>query len=391
MKVSVVASTKENYVSTKEEIDRLSGHSAGVCYMPANFEALFNEPVEKTIKRSESTKARQHHSVFGHAFITLSLEDIPKGLAMVLNNEGIYNTSEKSARYTKMVLKPNEQVLYDKWLDIYKNLISEEVAVKKYPDMFNDKKIEKLAQEKARYLISTFTPTSMIYTVSYQQLNYLYKMMKNEIASEKSNAFMTALKPAMEELCGALEKTPYIDHEIAKGVDNKNRKLSLFTDYKPEQYFGDVYATSYEGSFAQLAQAQRHRTIDYNITLLDEPKFFVPPILAKSEELTKEWIADCEKQAAVFPQGMLVNINEFGTMDWFVQKMKERKCSAAQLEINKQANDTLHKYVAELKAKNHPRAEELEKYTRGARCTFPDYKCPSPCAWKDGIDESRMI
>ena len=88
---------------------------------------------------------------------------------------------------------------------------------------------------------------------------------------------------------------------------------------------------------------------------------------------------------------MLVNINEFGTMDWFVQKMKERKCSAAQLEINKQANDTLHKYVAELKAKNHPRAEELAQYTRGARCTFPDYKCPSPCAWKDGIDESRTI
>ena len=99
MKISVVASTKENYVSTKEEIDRISGHAAGVCYMPSNFEALFNEPVEKTVKRSESTKARQHHSVFGHAFITLSLEDIPKGLAMILNNEGIYNTSEKSALY----------------------------------------------------------------------------------------------------------------------------------------------------------------------------------------------------------------------------------------------------------------------------------------------------
>ena len=42
-----------------------------------------------------------------------------------------------------------------------------------------------------------FTPTSMIYTVSYQQLNYLYQMLKNEINNEESNAFMQALKPAL--------------------------------------------------------------------------------------------------------------------------------------------------------------------------------------------------
>ena len=98
-----------------------------------------------------------------------------------------------------------------------------------------------------------------------------------------------------------------------------------------------------------------------------------------------------KKQVSVFPQGMLVNINEFGTMDWFIQKMKERKCSAAQLEINRQTNDTLEKYVKALKERNHPRAEELNRYTSGSRCTFHDYKCPTPCGWKDGIDESRMI
>ena len=217
-------------------------------------------------------------------------------------------------------------------------------------------------------------------------------MMQNEIASPDSNKFMKGLKPAMIDFCKALEETPYIDFEIAKGVDNKNRKLSLIgPNEKPEQYFGDVYSTSYEGSFAQLAQAQRHRTLTYNITLLDEPKFFVPPILQRSDALTREWINDCENQASVFPQGMLVNINEFGTMDWFIQKMKERKCSASQLEINQQTNETLALYVKHLQAKNHRRAEELAKYTRGARCTFPDYKCPSPCGFKEGIEETRTI
>lgn len=183
-----------------------------------------------------------------------------------------------------------------------------------------------------------------------------------------------------------------MDEGIYTGVDNKHRKLSLIgNNIKPEEYFGDVYMTSYEGTFAQLAQAHRHRTLNYNITLLDEPKFYVPNIIKNSNELTKEWLSDCEKQAKVFPQGMLVNINESGTLDWFIQKMKERKCAQAQDEINIQTNETLKKYLNALQIKKHARAEELAKYTKGARCTFPDYKCPKPCGFKEGINESRII
>lgn len=392
MKISVIATTHEGYVAPKSEFDTLSGHAAGVCYMPDNFENLCNEPIEKTFKRVQRTKIQQHHSVFGHPYITLSMEDIPKGLAMILNNEGIYNTSEKSARYTKMVLKENEQKLYDKWLDTYKNLIKDKYQTD-YPKIFTDAKIEKLAQENARYLISVFTPTSMVYTVSYQQLNYLYQMLINEIANENSNAFMQALKPAMQDFCFAVTNaTQYIDKDIARGVDNKNRQLSLIGRMiKPEQYFGDVYSVSYEGTFAQLAQAQRHRTIDYNFTLLDEPKFYVPPIIKQSEELTREWLHDIEKQTSVFPQGMLININEFGRLEHFIQKMKERKCTFAQLEIDQQTDLILKQYVKKLQDNNHSRAEELAQYTKGSRCTFPDYKCPSPCGFIEGINGTRLI
>lgn len=392
MKISIEATTHEGYIPPQVEFDILSGHAAGVCYMPDNFEALLNEPIEKTFNRTKRTKANQHHSVFGHPHITLYLEDIPKGLAMILNNEGAYNTSEKSARYTKMILKENEQMLYNKWLDIFKNLIRD-MYQQKYPQVFTEQKIEKLAQENARYLISVFTPTSMVYTVSYQQLNYLTKMLANEYINPNSNAFITALKPAIYDFLDFMRfKCPYFDIDIANGVDNKNRKLSLIGSMiEPEQYFGDVYSVTYAGTFAQLAQAQRHRTIDYNFTLFDEPKFYVPPIIRQSEDLTREWINDCEKQTSVFPQGLLIKINEFGRLDWFIQKMKERKCTYAQLEIAQQTDLILKKYVEELRAKNHPRAEELAQYTKGSRCTFPDYKCPSPCGFKEGINETRLI
>jgi len=388
MKIDIVASTHPNFIASKEEFDNLGGHSAGVCYMPGNYEDILNEPCEKTERRIKQTKDSFHHSVYDHSSLSLSISDIPKALAMLLNNEKMYSTSEKSARYTKMILK-EEQELYDKWLEIYKKLIKEKYQ-NKFPLFFTDSKIEKLAQENARYLISVFTPTSMIYTTTYRQLNLIYAFLKSEIGRENQSIFFTELVPAMNDFCSAIEKCNYIDDKLSQ--NDKNREQSFLKQgYTPEEHFGDVYATTYKGSFAQLAQAQRHRTLSYNISLLDTNEFYIPPIIRESKSLTQEWENDCEKQAHIFPQGMLVNISEYGKFDDFVLKMLERKCTFAQLEINQQTNETLKKYVNELKASNHPRATELEQYTKGSRCTFPNYTCKTPCGFKDGVTEEREI
>ncbi|MDD4110291.1 MAG: FAD-dependent thymidylate synthase [Clostridia bacterium] len=386
MKISVIGTTKPGYVATKEELEDFSGKSAGVCYMPHSFEELLNEEKIKTEKRIFQTKISKHHSVYSHPYVCLYLENIPKALAMVLNNEKMYTTSEKSARYTKMVLQDKEQKLYDKWLEIFKELIKTEYQ-EKNPKFFTDGKIEKLAQENARYLISVFTPTSMIYTTSYGQLNYIYGFLKTEINRSIQNKFYETLKPAMIDLCEALEKTGYIDSILQD--NGKNRTLSLYNKSIVTPYFGDVYATSYKGSFAQLAQAQRHRTIDYTMCLLNNNEFYVPPIIEKSNALTQEWIRDCNKQSSIFPQGMLININEFGTLDNFILKMLERLCAMAQLEINQQTSSTRNKYLSALKEINHTRTQELEKFNH-SRC-LAGYKCSSFCGFKEGITGERII
>ncbi|NCB48660.1 MAG: hypothetical protein EOM55_03470 [Clostridia bacterium] len=390
MKIDVIASTQSNYVAQKSEFDNLGGHTAGVCYMPGSYDDILNESTEKTERRIKQTKDSAHHSVYDHPSISLSISDIPKALAMLLNNEKMYTTSEKSARYTKMILKEDEKKLYDKWLEIYKKIIKEKYQ-SNFPLFFTDSKIEKLAQENARYLISVFTPTSMIYTTSYRQLNLIYSFLQKEINRENQNIFFTELIPPMKDLCAGLEKLDYIDEKLSQ--NEKHREQSLLKQgYTPKEYFGDVYATTYKGSFAELAQAQRHRTLSYNISLLDKNEFYIPPIIRENENLSQEWRKDCEKQAYVFPQGMLVNISEYGTLDNFILKMLERKCTFAQLEINQQTNDTLKKMIKGLKDINHKRATELEKgYTKGSRCTFPDYTCKTPCGFKDGVCEEREI
>lgn len=388
MKITVEGSTKPGFKADKKDFEIFSGKAAGICYMKENFEALKNEEESKTLKRADGTKFSGHHSVFDHDYINLYLEDIPKALAMVLNNEKMYTTSEKSARYTRMVMTEKERTLYEKWLGIFEKLISEKYK-DKYKDFFTDLRIKKLAQENARYLTSVFTPTSMMYTVSYRQLNYLYGFMKNEIERETHHPFYEKLLDYMYDFCIELEKTGFIDHTLVR--NNKGRSLSLINTYKPVETFGDVYATTYEASLAELAEAQRHRTLNYTIDYTQEPKFFVPPIISKDKDLSSMWLEDIGSLKDNVPQGMLVSVSEMGTMDNFILKMMERKCSFALLEINMQTNDTLKKYVKALKEQNHPRADELELYTRGSRCTFKEFKCTSPCGFKEGINETRII
>lgn len=395
MKIELIATTKLGYKAEKEEFDNFGGKSAGICYMAHDFSTLLSEPAEKTARRIAQTKGSGHHSVYDHQYLSLYIEGLPKALAMVLNNEKMYTTSEKSARYTKMVLTADEQKLYNKWLGTFEELISDKYKALR-PEFFTDSKIKKLAQENARYLTSVFTPTSMEYTISYRQLNYLYKFLRDQQASKQKNKFMELLSPAIADFCTAIETSvPYLDSDLQ--MDGKNRKISLFRDsiLPAEKHFGSTYSTYYKGSFAELAQAQRHRTINYDITLLDTNEYYVPPILAENPTLVEEWTKDIDSLSVNFPQGMLVNINESGTLPDLILKAKERCCTFAQKEINDQTHQTLVEYEQALRAKGTAEydalADYVQKYTKGSRCTFPDYTCLSRCGFPEGVTGEREI
>lgn len=380
MKIKVIASTKVGYVLTKEEAIDFSGKSAGICYLPDTVETLFAEAPEKTQRRANRNLESGHHSVFGHAHYNLILEGVPKILAMILNNEKIYNTSEKSARYTKMQPSEKEKNLYEKWIDIYKKEISKE-----YPD-FDEKKVQKLAQENARYLISVFTPaTIMEYTVSFEQLNFIISWFEDYIEYEPETEFSTKLKSAMKEFLEALP-----DLKVEKlNPRVKGTRLSLFAKRDRTEEFGENYSTTYLASFAQLAQAQRHRTLAYEMTLLEKPEYFVPRIIRKTE-LEKEWLKDISSLEEYYPQGMLVKVNERGTVENFILKCTERLCGAAQLEIMEQTVITMNKYLEAVKD-NSIIKNELLPYSKGARCTFPGWKCKSPCVFGGKNAMNRKI
>ena len=225
MEFKILASTSTENNNIKSRYNKLSGELAGICYMQGDFESIQNQTDEKKLSRAEMIKENGHHSVFDHEFVTLYFEDVPKLFAMILNNERVYATSEKSARYTKMNVAGKEKELYDKWLGIMKAVITQRYGKEKY---FTAKKIEKLAQENARYFISIYTPTSFAYTVSYRQLNYLYTELKNCLKS--SNPYIAKMSDIITNFCNFLEKNDLIDEKIANFAQNK--AISLFARKK---------------------------------------------------------------------------------------------------------------------------------------------------------------
>lgn len=383
---------KEDGTFDLENALLFSGRIAGVCYDKEGFEHLEKEDISNTQKRINNTLENDHHSVYDHIMINFNIVGIPKILAMVLNNEHQYTTSEKSARYTDVtykngsILTEREVTLYNKWNERFKELIKEN-----YPD-FTNFKIKTLAQENARYLITVFVPTEMVYSTTLRQINYIASIMQKYIKEHnESNDYLEKnLSLCMQDFIKELDRLNVLDKRLMH--NSKNRNISLFGKdlEKREEIFSHIYSVNYEASYASLAQAQRHRTLFYQMERMAEKKYFVPPILNKKEEYIKEWTQDIKSVSNVVPQGEIILINETGTYDNFILKTKERLCTAAQLEVMKATRDTLLKYKDALEKNDHYLKEDIKKYVKGARCTF-GYNCTKKCNFKEGITLEREI
>lgn len=387
---------KEDGTFDKDAALNLSGKIAGVCYDKEGFNHLVNEPVERTNRRIDMTLNNGHHSVYDHINISFNLQNLPKMLAMVINNEHQYTTSEKSARYTPVqvsgesIITNREVELYNKWMEIFKNKIKEQ-----YGYIYNDAKITKLAQENARYMVTVFMPTQMIYTTSLRQINYIASWMIEYCnKADMNDDYERKLSIAMKEFVSELKRLNVLDKGLLQ--NEKHRSLSLFAENleegkldSEEELFEEVYNTTYKGTFAQLAQAHRHRTLDYKMQRLENKEYYVPPIIRDDKKLVEEWLRDINSVGNIIPQGEMVLINEKGKYEDFILKCKERLCSAAQLEIMDQTRETLNKYAQET---NSLRIKaDIKKYTKGARCTFSDFECSQDCKFKEGKTMTRRI
>ena len=155
--------------------------------------------------------------------------------------------------------------------------------------------------------------------------------------------------------------------------------------------FKDVYSTSFDCSMTMLAQDQRHRTINYEMFFDGEnPKsFYTPAIIRGNSMISEYWYKDMEKVSHLYPQGMIVNVREKGTLKNFLLKCSERMCGRAQLEIYENMVK-LHMKYSSSKDLTERESNLLASWGGYTKCSRPGFKCKEPCIWgKDAIN--RLI
>jgi hypothetical protein len=231
----------------------------------------------------------------------------------------------------------------------------------------------------------------MVHTLPLAQLNRVTRYMQDYIDNASKTDFDKKLCKDFVRFIEECKRLNLIEPRLQSNF--KCRKLELFgEDIKdiPEE-FGVTYSTNYKASLAELAQAQRHRKGEYMMEFNSDNEFYVPEIIEDDDKLREEFLRDILSVREHLPQGLLVDVNETGSFKTFIMKAKERDCSAPQLEIFKQTEETKQKYYEALKEKDHPYVKKLEPYMHGRRCSYPDFNCPRSCGFAEGINGTRRV
>lgn len=342
MKINITGETcihGESEPVSLQEYKVFAGMNAGICYGEHGYYGTAVTDPEKAFKRFENVIKSGHHSIADTVRITVLLSDVPKIVAMVLNSLGDYSTCEKSGRYTKMEGSSGRELeLYEKWVGIlYEDVIP------KLGLNIDDKSCKKLAMENARYMLSVFTSTTMSYTASLRQFNYIIDWC-DRFALDRSiedNYFNNKLKVALKELGDWLRHYFYI--EDLRDFKNRNfgflayQTKNSWSDFTPQDVsYKNTYQTMYKGSFVELAQLQRHKTLDHYMLFKGKSEEYFSPFSIRDTKYEDMWQKDIASVADIVPQGTLVNIVETGTVENFFLKLTERLCGRAQIEICKQ-------------------------------------------------------
>lgn len=386
----VHSSNSENIEKFQNHIKQICGTISGECYSSDGMLALTKQPIEKAFNRANNCATSGHLSVFGHFMVTLELVDIPKALIMLLNNNHINNTSERSMRYTKIEEACGEKdtALYNKWRAIFVDKFTETYG-KKYPEIFTKSVIAKKANESARYIVSSYYKSSMVYTNSIREFTYVSRCFDDILKQgDNMHPFYKGMRAQIEEFNSLLKQTGLVFEEFN---DQGKKDFSLLSkDNKiVTPYYGDCIVDTYKMSLSCTAHLHRHRFVNMSIAFDEKPTFFVPHILEDDEALVKEWIADCESQIDVMPQALLVNINEIVPTNLIIKKYNERLCFHAQLEICDICLKQVQRILKNLDPNAKDIREQFEKI-KASRCTW-GYKCSNPCGFIEGINCTRKI
>ena len=355
MDVKIIACTHVGYEAEKNKYDDFSGKMVGVTNTPDNLKTLMYEDVDKAYRRSDLSKNEGKREYFDHEYFTLYFEGLPKIVSIIIDSMKTCAKSEKSSRFNELYLSREEEVIYSKWIELFKSKIAKTMDAE--GKVHTEKMLENLAENYAVYLKSAFSPVVAAYTVSYGEFNKLIGVLENLVSEKKFGDFDDKLSRTLIEIVLKLKELPYYDKQLSKVKGS----LKLFEGKDVEEYFGDVYSTNYKCSIACLSDLLVDN-INYQIKSL-ENEYYVPSIIADNKDLSELWVSDI-MTLGNYPLATLVSLSERGDLDSFISKLSRCEKNEISKEEHEVSKDVAKKYDYSLRLKTHPRAEELFKYVK---------------------------
>ena len=124
MDIKVIATTHIGHEAEKVKFDEFAGKMLGLVTTDDNLKTLMYEDNAKALRRSEMAKTCEDREVFSHENITLYFEDLPKIISILIDKELNVVKSEKLLKRSINCFSKDEEIIYNKWVDLLKNKIA---------------------------------------------------------------------------------------------------------------------------------------------------------------------------------------------------------------------------------------------------------------------------
>ncbi|MBR5621037.1 hypothetical protein IKW75_00945 [Candidatus Saccharibacteria bacterium] len=245
-------------------------------------------------------------------------------------------------------MKPEVEELVSKWHDIFISLA----------DQYGLSAQEKLSiAEESEYLMPVFSERNFIFVCTRLEMKQivhkieLFLKSADSLKTKMPEDFLEQLKSALGEfVCkmkGAQMQSPL------PVPDEGARDISLLAWRERKDEWGETYCTTYPASFRFLDLSAQDCLVSYEFSFIREndnfvTKFHIPDII-RSSKFAEAWCEDLNSlvQMGCYPQGMLINVCERGTLDEFIKQYNAaRRLNGYQLynEKTSQAINTWSRY-----------------------------------------------
>ncbi len=262
--------------------------------------------------------------IFDHVNISMSLNNVPKFLNMILANEqqGIIHAKSLDFKIMK-----DDKAIPQELFDYYYKWMGTFYAVAK--EKYGDEKIDKLVMENSSYLLPITSGIDTIYTVPLGKLNQIAAGLINyrdSGISGKKDDLHNQILPYINKFLRELYHFNLINEDLLANYASNKLKILGKNLKDTIDEFGESYATKYMGSFMEYATNLENVQESYQLERTDNKEYFVPAIIEHNDKLKDKWLKDIDMIANKYgfiPQAEKVMISEKGTFDQFLTKTKK--------------------------------------------------------------------